>query len=104
MTMSFWITPLLLLGLAGCDQTDPYLRADLWRPSGANAANLRAAVVQPSDLVAATRVDPADAGLGTAALSRLRRDRVRPLLDSGLARITPVTGGSAAPSPTSNGD
>jgi type IV pilus biogenesis protein CpaD/CtpE len=95
---------ILLLVLAGCNQTDPYLRSGVWHPSGANEANLRAMVVVPSDLVQATPAARADGGLATAALVRLRRDQVRPLLDSGLAQITPVAGGSAPAAAAASGN
>ena len=45
----------VLLVLAGCNRTDPYLRAGNWRPNGSNAANLRAMVAVPADLVTAAR-------------------------------------------------
>ena len=96
---------LLLLAVAGCDQVDPYSRPGVWRPHGSNDANLRAMVVVPSDLVLATPTARADGGLAAAALTRLRRDRVRPLPDSGVAQIVPVSSGSqaasAAPTPGS---
>jgi len=87
----------LLLALAGCDKTDPYLREGVWRPNGANDANLRAMVAVPADLAAATPASPADGGLAAAALDRLRHDRVLPLPDSGVAQVVPVSSGSAAP-------
>jgi hypothetical protein len=96
MTMLRTTTLLLLLALAGCDHTDPYLRGGVWRPNGANDANLRAMVVVPSDLTLATPAVHSDGALAAAALVRLRRDRVKPLLDSGLAQIVPVASGSAA--------
>ena len=91
---------LLLLGLAGCDLTGPYQRAGVWRPNQANETNLRAMVEAPSDLAAATPASPADGGLAAAAVARWRHDQVRPLLDSGLARIVPVNGGGAGASAT----
>jgi len=87
----------LILALAGCNATDPYLRPHVWRPSGANEANLRAQVAVPSDLVVATPSSRSDGGLAAAAIVRLRRDRVKPLPDSGLAQITTVAGSPAAP-------
>ena len=42
---------LVLPLLAGCDATDPYLRAGAWHPSQANQDNLRAMVVRPGELV-----------------------------------------------------
>ncbi len=88
---------LLLITLAACDRTDPYLRDGAWRPNGANDANLRAMVVIPSDLAVATRASPADGALAAAALSRLHHDRVRQLPDSGLAQVVPISSGTAAP-------
>jgi hypothetical protein len=87
---------LLLIVLAGCDSIDPYRREGTWRPNGANEANLRAMVVVPSDLAVATRASPADGELAAAALSRLHHDRVRPLPDSALAQIVPISSGTAA--------
>ena len=46
-------TTLLLTGLlllTGCADRDPYRRTDVWRPTGANAANLAAMVANPHDL------------------------------------------------------
>ena len=87
---------ILLLSLAGCNQTDPYLREGNWRPNGANAANLRAMVAVPADLVAARPAEPADGGLAADALDRLRHDRVRTLPDSGVAQVVPVSNGAPA--------
>ena len=90
----------LLVVLAGCAQTDPYQREGVWRPNGANEANLRAMVVVPSDLAIATHASGADGQLAAAALSRLHHDHVRPLPDSGLAQVVPVSNGTAAPPAT----
>ena len=87
----------LLAALAGCDRVDPYTRPGNWRPNGANDANLRAMVAVPADLAVATPASPADGQLAATAVDRLRHDAVRPLMDSGLAEITPVSGGSSAP-------
>jgi hypothetical protein len=108
MTARYFFVLLLLIALAGCDQIDPYKRPGAWRPNGANDFNLRAMVAVPSDLAQATPADSGDGVLAAAAAARLRHDRVRPLLDSGLARIQPVSTGSAAPSaaapPSGNGE
>jgi hypothetical protein len=99
---------LLLVGLAACNQIDPYTRPGNWRPNGANDANLRAMVAVPADLVVATPASPADGQQAAAAVDRLRHDTVRALPDSGLAQITPVSGGSpsapAAAPPTGSGN
>lgn len=39
------------LGVAGCAQTDPYLRPGVWQPIGSNTLNLAAMVERPSDLI-----------------------------------------------------
>jgi len=95
----------LLLVLAGCQQADPYRREGVWRPNGANEANLRAMVAVPADLVSAAPQAPADGGLAAAALDRLRHEKVYPLPDSGLAQVVPVSGASApqAAAPSTGG-
>jgi hypothetical protein len=98
MTMLRFIALLLLTVLAGCNRTDPYQREGTWRPNGANEANLRAMVVAPSDLAVASHAGPSDGELADAALSRLHHDKVRPLPDSGLAQVVPVSGGTTASS------
>lgn len=40
-----------LLLLAGCMSQDPYYRTDVWRPTGANAANIAAMAADPQDLI-----------------------------------------------------
>ncbi len=86
----------LLLALAGCNQIDPYTREGVWRPNGANAANLRAMVAVPADLVAARPAAPADGALAADALNRLRQDRLRPLPDSAVAQVVPISGAPPA--------
>jgi hypothetical protein len=95
MTMPRFAIVLILLSLTGCDYTDPYLRAGAWRPGAVNDANLRAMVLVPSDLAVASPSTPADGALAAAALTRLRHDQVRPLMNSGLATIT-ISGAPAA--------
>jgi hypothetical protein len=87
---------LLLLIVTGCDKLDPYHRPGVWRPNGANAANLRAMVAVPADLVAARPAAPASGGLAADALNRLRQDRVRPLPDSAVAQVVPITSAQPA--------
>jgi hypothetical protein len=88
---------ILLLALAGCDATDPYQRTGVWRPNNANAINLRAMVLVPSDLALATPASPDDGGLAAAAVLRLRHDNVKTLPDSGVLQVAPVASGAAPP-------
>jgi hypothetical protein len=97
--MSRFTAVVLLFALAGCDRIDPYQREGVWRPKATNDANLHRMVAVPSDLKVARRAGPADGGLAGAALTRLRHDRVRPLLDSGIANVVPVTSAPVAPQP-----
>jgi type IV pilus biogenesis protein CpaD/CtpE len=85
---------ILLLVLAGCDATDPYLRQGVWRPNGANEANLRAMVVSPSDLVRGVDSSAGDGRQAAAALDRLRNDKPRLLPDSAVAKVVPISSGS----------
>ncbi len=82
------------LGLAACDVTDPYLRTGMWRPNNANDDNLRAMVASPADLVRGVSSNEGNGQQAAAALDRARNDKMRLLPDSGLAKVTPVAGGS----------
>jgi hypothetical protein len=96
--------PLLPIILVGCDRTDPYKREGVWRSGGANEASLRAMVVVPSGLSAATHAGPADGQLAAAAISQLPDDRVRQLPDSALTQVVPIATAplpAAAPTPGS---
>lgn len=46
-----WLAVAGLIGLSSCANRDPYQRTDVWRPTGANAANLAAMVADPHDLI-----------------------------------------------------
>jgi hypothetical protein len=81
----------VLLTLAACAATDPYMREGVWRPNNANEANLRAMVAVPSHLVAGV-AGPGDVQQAAAALERHRNDKMRLLPDSGIAKIVPVAG------------
>lgn len=83
----------LALALAGCDSFDPYERDGSWRPSAANAANLRAMLVEPDELFVGTSERGSDGQMGGVAVERLRADRVRPLPASRLVQIGAGGGG-----------
>ncbi len=81
---------LLLLPLAACDNLDPFNRAGVWRPAGANDANLQAMVDEPNDLVAGRGARGSDGQMAGQAVERLRTDRVRALPASGVSQIVPT--------------
>ena len=93
MLMRLLLSLLALLVLAGCDVTDPYMREGMWRPNDANESNLRAMVASPSDLVRGTPSE-GNGQQAAAALDRYRNDKLRPLPDSAVAKITPVSSGT----------
>lgn len=71
-----------VLLVAGCGATsDPTQREGTWRPSGANAANLRAMIADPSHLQQGVS-DPTGRGRhATNAIERLEDDDLKPLPD-----------------------
>ena len=65
--------------LAACGNRDPYKRDDVWYPTGANAANLAAQVVNPDDLIRG-RSDPKQLAAGPAkSVSRVLTDTPKSL-------------------------
>lgn len=89
---------LLLLLLPACGQIDPYTREGVWRPSGANEANLRLHVATPAHLDRGMNEPRADGHVQAAAVQRYRTDRVKALPASGVSRIQATgQGGGAAP-------
>lgn len=93
------LRPLLLLAslatIPACAANDPFRRDGAWRPGGSNEANLAAMMVDPRERVGGTAPARAEGLRAAAAIDRLRTDRVRPLPDSGIARIVTVPGGMA---------
>lgn len=51
MTLHCVVLTGILLFLAGCASRDPYYRTDVWRPTGANAANIAVMAADPHDLI-----------------------------------------------------
>lgn len=90
----------VLVALAGCQAVDPLYREGLWRPTGANDANLRAMVAVPSDLAWGAEATGGDGQRAARAVQRLRQGRTYPLHDVSISKIAPPrsgAGGSAAP-------
>lgn len=84
------------LMLTRCDMMDPYRRDGVWRPNGSNDANLRAMVAVPADLAQGVAASGGDGQQAAAALDRYRNDKVRALPDSAIAKVVPVSTGSAS--------
>ena len=77
----------LLLIVAGCRDTDPVLRPDLWNPVGVNETNIAAMVASPQDLIHGVEGQNADGVRAAAAVRRLETNHVKPLPDSGISEI-----------------
>jgi type IV pilus biogenesis protein CpaD/CtpE len=83
--------------LPGCAELDPFDRTGVWRPSGANEANLRTQVARPSELAVGTAERGSDGHLASQAIERLRTDRVRPLPAETASGVFALPAGAAAP-------
>jgi hypothetical protein len=68
-----------LLVLAGCSVVDPFNRAGVWRPMGANEMNLELQVARSSDMVKGRGAEDADGLTAAAAVDRLYKDKVKAL-------------------------
>jgi hypothetical protein len=77
----------LLIG--GCAWiVDPQNAPGTWRPAGVNEHNLRVMAAVPSEIRQGATFAPTDGEAARDGANRLRTDRVRPLPDTGVARIT----------------
>ena len=95
-----WLASLACV--AGCGEVDPLTREGLWRPTGANAANLRAMAAVPGDLAYGVAAQASDGQQAAKAMERLRAGKVYPLPDSNISKVgagsvaaTPNTGAGA---------
>jgi hypothetical protein len=96
--MRIRLNPVLLLPLlataAACDAIDPYRREGVWRPAGVNEQNLAVMAARPEERVRGTGAEGAIGFIAAGAVERLRADKVKPLPDTGLARIVTIPGGN----------
>ena len=70
----------ILLGLlGGCEDRDPYHRTDVWYPSGVNAGNIAAMVVNPADLISGHGVQRSDGQEAVTAVNHVWQDKPKPL-------------------------
>lgn len=70
---------LVVTGLSACAETDPYNRNYSWQPTGANAHNIAAQVVNKNDLIrgrGATTSDPIES---VTPIFRLYEGKPNPL-------------------------
>lgn len=65
--------------LVGCANTEPYHRTDVWYPTGANAGNIAAMAVRPSDLILGRSDNEGDARQAAGAINRVWEGQTKPL-------------------------
>lgn len=92
-----------LLALAGCDSRDPYLRTDVWKPTGANDANIAAMVANPRDLIRGANDSRENAGEPVLAVQRIWTDQPKPLAGGGSGSGSDGGGGGAGGGSSSGG-
>ena len=88
---------LSLLACAGCEQRDPYMRTDVWRPTGANAGNIAAMVADPRDLIRGRDTAGQDSRAATLAVGQIWANQPTPLLQgasSSPSSMTPTASGA----------
>ena len=83
----------LIIALGGCMDRDPYRRTDVWRPTGANAANIAAQVAEPKDLIRGHGSPRANSSAQIIAVDRVQTDRHKPLPAS---TVSPGTSGGGS--------
>jgi len=69
-----------LLAIGGCADRDPYLRTDVWKPTGANAANIAAMAANPQDLIHGRGVTQFDTRAPELAVEHVWTDQPKQLL------------------------
>jgi type IV pilus biogenesis protein CpaD/CtpE len=89
-TLALTLLALAMPALSGCQEIDSDARADVWHPTGANAGNLAAMVVRPSDLIAGRSAARADARTAVDAVERVRTDHPKALMN-----VSPSGGGTS---------
>ncbi len=69
---------LVVVFVAGCTNDDPYHRNDVWYPTGANAGNIAAMAVRPSDLIRGRSGTEGDGRQAAGAINRLWQGQAQP--------------------------
>jgi type IV pilus biogenesis protein CpaD/CtpE len=87
-TLALTLLVVAMPALSGCQKIDSDARADVWHPTGANAGNLAAMVVRPSDLIAGRSAASADARTSVDAVERVSTDHPKALMN-----VSPRSGG-----------
>jgi type IV pilus biogenesis protein CpaD/CtpE len=99
------IAVLGVLGGAGCTWRDPYLRNDVWKPTGSNPANLAAMIADPRDLAHGRGGGRVDTKADVLAVERIYEGRPQSLGGGGSVTRSAVGAGegSGGPAPPPGG-
>jgi hypothetical protein len=84
----------LVVFVAGCTNSEPYHRTDVWYPTGANAGNLAAMAARPSDLIHGRAGPEGDAHQADLAVNHVWLGQPKPLGTASAPGST-STGGAA---------
>src|SRR5690349_14290082 len=69
----------LFASLSACEDRDPYRRTDVWKPTGANAANIATMAADPQDLIRGRPTSRVDARSVMHGPERIWADQPRSL-------------------------
>ena len=75
-------------------QYDPITREEVWHPDHSNRANLTMQVANPSDLVRGTGTTTSDGMLASAAVDRLRNDKIKKLPAADISQLSVTQAGA----------
>jgi hypothetical protein len=86
-----------LLALGGCDSRDPYLRTDVWKPTGSNSGNIAAMVADPHDLISGHGTPIENSNEPALAVGHIWLDQPKPLTmgPSGSSGSSTPSGGAS---------
>jgi type IV pilus biogenesis protein CpaD/CtpE len=85
---------ILVVFVAGCANSEPYHRNDVWYPTGSNAGNMAAMAAGPSDLIHGRSGPEGDAHQADLAISHVWLGQPKPL-GTASAAASSSTGGAA---------
>jgi len=72
-----------ITALGGCMDRDPYRRTDVWRPTGANAANIAAMAADPKDMIRGHGTNRVGSNPTIIAIDRVQTDNHKRLPNPG---------------------
>jgi hypothetical protein len=74
---------IMVVAVAGCADSEPYHRTDVWYPTGSNAGNIAAMAARPGDLILGRSGKQGDAQQAAEAIDRVWQGNAKPLVTTG---------------------